>query len=108
MASDTDPKFMLYTKVLTDSDKNLLSTLNGGNWQMNGPANLLVDQIAAARQDGSLNGPVSASFIQGIMAKQSGSDAINPHQAEIPAAVLNQALALIKTDSQQAGNAAAS
>jgi len=69
---------------------------------------LLVDQIDAAWHDGSLTGPVSASFIQGIVAKQSATNAINPHQAEIPTSVLKQALALVSDDSQMIGNTATS
>ncbi len=97
MASDTTPGFTLFSNTLTTTDKEMLSQLQGGGWADNGPANHLVDQIATARGDGSLQGPITASFIQNIIAKQGATDKLNPNQVEIPLSTLNAALSWIST-----------
>ena len=66
-----NPKIMVYAQVLTASDKQMVENLQGtGNWASNGPDNLLVDEITASRQNGTLTGNVSTSFIQDIINKQ--------------------------------------
>ncbi len=95
MASDTTPGFTLFSKVLTTSDKEMLAQLQGGAWGNNGPAEHLADQIATGRADGSLQGPITASFIQNIVTNQSKSDKLNPRQVEIPLSTLNAALSWI-------------
>jgi hypothetical protein len=97
MAADTTPGFILFSNSLTTSDKEMLSQVQGSGWADNGPANHLVDQIATARADGSLQGPITANFIQNIIAKQSASDKLNPNQVEIPVSTLNAALSWIST-----------
>jgi hypothetical protein len=96
----TDPSIMVYDQVLTASDKQMLGQLQGtGHWQSNGPANLLVDQIAAARASGTLTGNVSASFIRNIIDKQAAGGAIMTEPgALVPTSILFKALSYVTTN----------
>ena len=102
-----DRSIILFDRDLTDDDKQMLASLNGGNWQQNGSANHLVDQIATARHDGTITGPISNSFIQNIIDKQRLNTPFDPeHKLDpIPQSVLDRALDWIKTRSEQAATA---
>jgi hypothetical protein len=104
VAALNDPNIIVFDKELTDDDKQMLAAVNGGNWQQDGPANHLVDQIATARHDGTLTGPISSSFIQNIIEKQKLNAPYDPeHKLDpIPQSVLDGALEWIKQRSRQA------
>ena len=90
----TNPNIMVYDQVLTPSDKQLLGVLQGtGNWQSNGPANLLVDEIAGARASGTLTGNVTPNFIQNLMSSESVGSAFTKEPDNlVPSSVLTAAL----------------
>ena len=105
MQALTNPKIMVYAQVLTASDKQMLGNLQGtGNWASNGPANLLVDEITASRQNGTLTGNVSTSFIQDIIKKQGNASLTEP-DAGVPASVLSAALQWIQTNASGSNSA---
>ena len=102
MRTEHDPNVIEFDQVLTDSDKQMLSAINGGNWRQPGPAEHLVDQIATARHDGTLTGPITSDFIKNIIAKQQSEVQAHPSaQIPIPFSALAESLQWIKLNAQQ-------
>ncbi len=102
-----DPNLIVFDEVLTDADKQMLGVIQGGNWQQPGPADHLADQIAAARHDGTLTGPISSDFIRNLIASQKREIEIEARFGQeakipIPFAVLDKALNWIEQNARDA------